>query len=606
MVAVDTGGGKWVTYSQPYRGSLTYVAATDPLDTVTKVASGWRRVDGRNLAEDIFSTSGVLQETDFADGRRLLYGNSSGHLLVTDQFGRVADFSLVPNAQLNNALVTQSITAPDGQVIQLDYNPVLSRITWPDGTSKKLLYNGSAAQLSGIVDERHDIGDGVVFAQFAYDGEGRATDTLHYGGVEHYSVHQSSPAYWSISDVYDESSDLVVRSLGWIPPSGTVLTLPNGQQASMDAALAAGSLGVGAQSQPAGSGCTASVSATTFDTGGNVGSRDDFNESRACYAWDTTRNLQTASLEGLRGGASGKMCPAVLSSYVPDTSDASHPERKVTTAWHPDWALKAREAEPKKVTTWVYNGQPDPIAGGTASCASTAAPLPDGKPIAVLCARYEQATSDGTGALGLSPTIVGATRAWTYTYNQFGQMLTETTPKQSPTDSLSHTTTYAFYPSTSLSGGVGHTLGDLQTVQNSLGQFTVSNTSYDGAGRLLSSTDVNGTVTTQTYWPRGWLKTVTVAPSAATPRMTSYDYWPTGLLKMVALPDASTLSYTYDEAHRLTDISDSAGNKMHYVLDNMGNRTSEQISDASGNLASTVTRVFDALNRVQSQTGLAH
>ncbi len=42
------------------------------------------------------------------------------------------------------------------------------------------------------------------------------------------------------------------------------------------------------------------------------------------------------------------------------------------------------------------------------------------------------------------------------------------------------------------------------------------------------------------------------------------------------------------------------------VLDTVGNKTSEQVSDASGNLTSTVSRVFDALNRVQTQMGLGH
>ncbi len=220
----------------------------------------------------------------------------------------------------------------------------------------------------------------------------------------------------------------------------------------------------------------------------------------------------------------------------------------------------------------------------------------------MLCVRYEQGTTDTTGAQGLSATVSGATRAWTYTYNQFGQVLTETTPKQSSTDTLSHTTTYTYYPTTSFSGAAGYTMGDLQSVSNPLGQVT-NYTSYDKAGRLLSSTDANGTVTTQTYFPRGWLQTQTVTPATGGALTTTYAYWPTGLLKSVTLPDASTLNYAYDGAHRLTDVTDAAGNKLHYVLDNSGNRTSEQVSDASGQLASTVTRVFDALNRVQLQTG---
>jgi YD repeat-containing protein len=605
MVAMDIGGGKWVTYSQPSRGSLTYVSEIDPLDSVTKTDTGWRHVDARGGFEDLFSASGVLQETDFSDGRRLLFAPSQNQLMISDEVGRSVTLAMVQNAQLNNALVVQGITGSDGQSVTFSYSPLLSGISWVDGTSKKFLYNGDIAHLAGIVDENHTTDDGVVYAQFGYDSAGRANDTMHYGGVERYSVRQSTPSYWNISDVYDDTYGLVVRTLSWALPSGTVMTLPNGQEAPIAATLAGGALGVASQSQPAGSGCAATSSATTFDGAGNVSSRDDFNGNRACFAWDA-RNVQAVALDGLRGGASGKACPAVLSTYAPDTSDPSHPERKTTTTWHPDWALKAREAEPKKITTWVYNGQPDPIAGGTASCASTAPALPDGKPIAVLCARYEQATTDATGALGLSATTTGATRGWAYTYNQFGQVLTETTPKLSPTDALSHTTTYVYYTDTSISSGAGHTIGDLQTMTNPL-QQTTKYTSYDAAGRLLSSSDANGAVTTQTYWPRGWLKSQTVTPpGSAAPQVTSYAYWPTGLLKTVTLPDTSTLSYVYDDAHRLTDVTDSAGNKMHYVLDNVGNRTSEQVSDASGNMASTVTRVFDALNRVQSQTGLPH
>jgi len=225
--------------------------------------------------------------------------------------------------------------------------------------------------------------------------------------------------------------------------------------------------------------------------------------------------------------------------------------------------------------------------------------------LAVLCARYEQATTDATGALGLSASVSGATQKWSYTYNRYGQVLTEATPKQSATDTLSHTTTYAYYADTSFSGAVGHATGDLQMVTNPLGQATMY-TSYDKAGHLLSSTDANGTVTTWTYLPRGWLHTQTVAPAAGASLTTTYDYWPTGMLKTVTMPDTSALNYTYDDAHRLTDVTDGAGNKVHYVLDNMGNRTSEQVSDASGNLASSVARVFDALNRVQAVTGTVH
>ncbi|MDE2434615.1 MAG: RHS repeat protein, partial [Burkholderiales bacterium] len=233
----------------------------------------------------------------------------------------------------------------------------------------------------------------------------------------------------------------------------------------------------------------------------------------------------------------------------------------------------------------------------------------DGKPIVVLCKEVEQATTDANGSQGLSPTLDNAdnTVAWqrstSYTYNQYGQVLTRT-------DALGNVTTYLYYDSPSFTGTapneVGHTKGDLMSVTNAKSQ--VSNyTAYDRAGRLLSMTDPNGTVSTWSYWPRGWIKSVSVAGMS-----TSYDYWPTGLLKKVSQPDGTALYYSYDDAHRLTDISDQldagglpAGNKVHYVLDNAGNRTQEQISDASGTLRRQIDRTYDALNRLWTVKGAA-
>ena len=377
------------------------------------------------------------------------------------------------------------------------------------------------------------------------------------------------------------------------------------QVSNLSAQTFNGTMNLAGRDQPVGSGSLASATAQTYDSRGNIASFDDFNGNRACFSYDLTRDLPIVTLEGLQCCASGKACPSALDSYAPSVADATHPERKITRVWHPDWVLKAREAAPKKITTWVYNGQADPIAGGTVACVTPGTTLPDGKPLAVLCKHYEQATTDATGGLGLSASVTGATRVWTYTYNQYGQVLTETTPKQSPTDPLSHTTTYAYYSTTSFAGAAGYTIGDLQSVTNPLGQVTTY-TSYDKAGRLLSSTDANGTVTSQSYFPRGWLQTQTVTPVAGAPLTTAYAYWPTGLLRTVTMADSSTLNYTYDDAHRLTDVVDGAGNKLHYVLDSVGNRTSEQLSDASGNLASSVTRIYDALNRVQSTTGAMH
>jgi hypothetical protein len=52
----------------------------------------------------------------------------------------------------------------------------------------------------------------------------------------------------------------------------------------------------------------------------------------------------------------------------------------------------------------------------------------------------------------------------------------------------------------------------------------------------------------------------------------------------------------------LTGITDNLGNSITYTLDLRGNRTQEQVKDATGTLARQVTRVFDSLSRLQQIT----
>jgi len=329
-------------------------------------------------------------------------------------------------------------------------------------------------------------------------------------------------------------------------------------------------------SQPGGAGCSASSNTITYDGAGNVTSRTDFSGLKTCYANDPTRNLETARIEGL---AAAGACPADVTAAAPATG-----QRKTATQWHPFWHLEARRAEPKRITTWVYNGQPDPTGGNAvATCAPADAKLPDGQPIAVLCKKVEQPTTDTSGTAAFAAASDGLARTWTYTYNAFGQVLTENGPRTDVAD----TTTYTYYPDTTGTW----TRGDLKSVTNALGH-TWNYTQYDKAGRLLAASDANGTPLTFTYTPRGWLKTRSVGGQT-----TTYDYTPWGGLARVTLPDASYTAYTWDAAHRLTDISDSMGNTTHFTLDNAGNITASETHDGQGRISRRTRTDFDALGR---------
>jgi YD repeat-containing protein len=281
----------------------------------------------------------------------------------------------------------------------------------------------------------------------------------------------------------------------------------------------------------------------TYDANGNVASRTDFNGNVTTYQYDLTRNLETQRIE-----ASG-------------TPQA----RTISTQWHPTYRLPIAIAEPLRLTTFNYDTNGN------------------------LLDKTIQATTDANGSQGFNAQTSGAPRTWSYTYNQYGQVLTAKGPR---TD-INDTTTYTYDNST----------GNLLTVTNAAGQVTTLS-NYDANGRVGTITDPNGIVTNLAYYPRGWLqsKSVRSADGSAT-QITTYNYDGVGQLKNVTLPDNSTINYTYDDAHRLTDIADSLGNTIHYVLDAMGNRTDEQVKDTNGTLTRHISRLYDALNRLQQVTG---
>ncbi|HNB43464.1 MAG TPA: DUF6531 domain-containing protein [Burkholderiaceae bacterium] len=548
--------------------------------------TGWRyRAWGEDTLE-LYDLAGRLQSVVSSDGSTLgiRYSDAAtppqqapapGYLIeVGNRFGR----ALQLNYDAQGRLV--SFADPAGQLTQFGVGAApgvrTDTVTYPDGEVRQYHYDeaahlesGLAASyyLTGITDEI-----GERFATFKYNAQAMTASSEHAGGVYKYSFAYPRRGLTNVTTPLGG-----VNSLGWIDgPDG------NSQISSV--------------SQPGGSGCSPATQRQTYDANGNIASRLSFTYKLVCYKHDLARNLETTRVEGIYGVVA--TCPADIATYaIPTNLAADKPQIKVSTAWHPDWRLEVKRAEPKKLTTWVYNGQPDPSAGGAlASCAPTDALLPDGKPIAVLCKRIEQATNDASGTQGFAAAVSGTARTWTWTYNRHGQVLSEDGPR---TD-LSDTTTYTYYADTGFdANGVGHTLGDLWTVTNAKGQVTEI-TQYDKHGHPLEIIDPNGLVTRMSYHVRGWLTGKSVGPAGGPRQQTDYDYDAAGQLKKVTHPDGSHLAYTYDGAHRLTDVTDSLGNAIHYTLDAMGNRIKEEVKDPNGTLVRSQRRVYDALNRVQN------
>ena len=294
--------------------------------------------------------------------------------------------------------------------------------------------------------------------------------------------------------------------------------------------------------QKPGAGSPATTITNAFDNQGNITSTKDASGSLTTFVYDLIRNLETSRTEAV-----GK------------------PEaRTVKTEWHPTLNIVKRVSEPLLRTTMEFDANGNVLS------------------------RTIQATTDANGSQGFNAALTGKSRTWTYTYNSVGQVLTEAGPR---TDVVVKTT-YTY-----------DAAGNIKTVTNPAGHVTTFD-SYDANGRPTMITGPNGQITRFSYLPRGWLQSTSVTDAGSSlVQTTSYTYDDVGQMLSVTMPDQTATYYTYDAAHRLTDVQDSLGNKIHYTLDNMGKRIEEKVTDPSGTLARQISRQYDVLSRLKSQTG---
>jgi RHS repeat-associated protein len=334
-------------------------------------------------------------------------------------------------------------------------------------------------------------------------------------------------------------------------------------------------------SQPAGAGSAAAASASTYDRSGDMTSTTDFNGRKACFVTDAPRGLETRRMEGLPADAS---CPVSVSEIGVRTA------RMSSIQWHPDWPLKTTVAEPNRVTSYVYNGERG-ADGQVARCADGV--LPNGKPIAVLCRKTVQPTTDSNGWLGFAAVKTGAPQTWQYTYNSTGQLLTRTGPVDAGGNRESLLLTY--YADTTDS----HAAGDLASATNGAGEVTqFREYSKDGLATNVKLAD--GRTIKFGYGARQRLASRTVEDNQGASEATLYGYDDAGQLTRVTAADGAVMEYIYDSAHRLTDLRDGSGNSVRLVLDDIGNATYQEVRGADGELVETAKRAYDALNRIRT------
>jgi len=440
-----------------------------------------------------------------------------------------------------------SVSNQFGRSLSFAYNGAsqLISVTQPDGRVISYGYDGTAIT-SRLTTVAYPANTGTVTKTYLY--ESTSFPQLVTGIVDENASRLATVAYdnqgRAISSGYALNAGLYDVSYPASPGVGTTVTDPLGTTRTYSYGTAAGKLAVTAADKLSGSG-NSSAASRVQDTNGFVTQETDFLGVTTMYTWDINRRLPLTTTEA---------------TALPEA-------RTTSTQWHPTLRLPVLVTETGRTTAYSYDG-----AGNMLSMTVT----------------------DTTTALA---------RTTSWTYNAQGLVATEISPNGVVAR------TYAYYPTTSFGGAVpnetGHTTGDLQTITNAAGHVTQF-TLYDRAGRVRQMVDPKGVVTDTTYTPRGWTSSVTVTPPGGAARTTSYSYDNAGQMTGATLPDGTTLGYSYDAAHRLTGITDTKGNTITYTLDNAGNKTGEQVKDASNNLQRNITRIYDALNRVQQVTGASN
>lgn len=200
-------------------------------------------------------------------------------------------------------------------------------------------------------------------------------------------------------------------------------------------------------------------------------------------------------------------------------------------------------------------------------------------------------------------TEAGRTTAYTYdaSGNKLSETITDTVGNTSRTVRWSYNSQGLVASMTDARGKVWtydyDNLGNTTKVANPLGHTTQY--SYNGAGQITQITDPNGVITANTYDARQRLLSTTVAGQS-----TTYTYDAMGQMTRATRPDASWTGFEYDAAHRLTAVVDNLGNRVDYTLDNAGNRIAQQTKDPAGVLSRQITRMYDAVGRLQKTAGL--
>ena len=578
-------------------GTGTWLPDPDVTSVLSPIMNGANQTGWTlRLSDDSVETydlSGKLLSIRTREGlvATLAYNASNRLTSVTGPFGHALAFAYDSSFRVSQA------TAPDSGIYSYAYDARsnLTSVTYPDGKVRSYVYENAAFPnlLTGIIDE-----NGVRFATYAYDAQGRAISTQHAGGAERTTLVYKTGGSASVTDARGATRDYTFR---------TQFDL-----AKLSALTGAPAPGLDGK-------------AFSFNTNGFLSRRTDYNGNITTYRRNP-RGLETSRTE-----ASG-------------TGQA----RTITTAWHASLRLPTKTTEPGRTTTFTYDaagnltkrtiaaggksrswsftynglGQVLTIDGprtnasditsftydGQGNLASTTDafgritrfPLydPNGRPL-----RIEDPNGlatvlayDPRGRL-ISRTVGG--EVTTYAYDGVGQLVRLTRPDGS-------LLAYSYDNAQRLTEIRDGSANRLVYTRDAAGNVTreevldaggavrwTRSYTYDVAQRLSSEIGASGQTTAYTHDPNGNL-TRTTDPIA---HVTANAYDPLDRVVSTTDPDGGVTGFSHDANDRLTGVTDPLGLTTAYGYDGLDNRLSTQSPDSGA-----TARTYDTAGNVVTET----
>jgi YD repeat-containing protein len=550
-------------------------------DTLSFASNVWTWTSGSSQATETYDdlNGGRITASTDTNGNQLTYSYTGSQLTrIATASGEYTDFTW------SGGNVTQIATHLSGGV-----SDTLVRYTYDSA-------NRLATVTTDLTPGDNSVADGAaVTTSYTYDGtSNRVASISQTGGAE------LDIAYTLVGSDYRVTSLTQTLATGVTSTTSFAYDTTNNVTTVTDAQGQATKLTYDAQGQltrmelpPAQSGAAAQVLTYTYDAGGNVLTATDALGNTVTYGYDADGNM-TLMRDALGNTVTRTYDAAnrllTETSYRvpdPDGAGSGQPSEPATVryAYDSHGNLRFAVSADGDVTEYTYNAAGQQTAAivyrdntydlssltaadslSESVLASWASAITDKSVVErtdttydfrgniSTVTSYSQAATDGSGLTSQPVTTV------TYVYDQFGNLLSRHTSGQANSEIFS----------------------------------------YDGLGRVVSSTDLNGAATTVAF-NDGQNKSVVTLASGLVETSTynlageliSYTQSGTGIT-------AGTASYAYDDMGNLRMVTDALGNKSYYLYDAVGRKVADIAADGSF----TEYR-YDADNRLVATIGYA-